>query len=164
MSGWSRLLGLVGTLIVLLGLLGTAQAQAANITGQIDGIELAPQADDYSHGALFVFGFVGQVDDGRTRKGWGWIEVFHDPLPEAGTSADVLGGQGVLWIGLRRFRIDILPGGQLTAPYPFAGVYGVIAPLDISPRWGVPVARVFDGELSHNYFPPRISGHVAPSE
>ena len=158
MKALARWSGAAGIVALLLGLLGPAQAEAAEITGQIDGFELAPQCG--SHGALFVFGFEGELN-GRPRSGWGWIEVLHDPLPELGGSTPIVGGRGVLWIGPRRFRINVMDG-LLTSRLSEPGVFDVVAPLDVSPRWGGPVAHGFAGTLSHLTFPPTIGGSVAP--
>ena len=169
MSGWLRswrtargacLLRSVvaGAAVVVLGLLGPARAEAAEITGQIDGFELAAQGG--SHGAIFVFGFEGELN-GRSRSGWGWIEVLHDPLPEAGGSTLILGGRGALWIGPRRFRIVVMQG-VLTSRLAEPAVFDVTAPLDVAARRGGPEMHLFDGTLSHLTFPPTIGGSVEP--
>ena len=153
---WSRS---IAVLVVLIALLRAGSAPAVEISGGIDGVEVAIQSG--SHGAVFVFGLEALVD-GRARKGWGWIEVFHDPLPEAGQSTAIVGGRGVFWIGFRRYRIDVL-GGQLTASLLEDGIFDVVALLDVIPRRGGSVFHDFAGQLSHQTFPPTIAGAVGPS-
>ena len=157
LARWSTAAGIVA---LLLGLFAPAQATAAEITGEIEGFERAPQCG--SHGALFVFAFDGEVN-GRSGSGWGWIEVLHEPLPEDGGPTPIFGGRGALWIGWRRFRIDVGNGLLVSRPSQ-SGVFDVAAPLDVRERRGRPVPHdFFDGTLSHLTFPPTIQGTVQPS-
>jgi len=147
-------------LLVLLGLVAPPPAGAAELTGGIDGFELAIQSG--SHGAVFVFGVEGELN-GRPRSGWGWIEVFHGPLPEAGGTAPILAGRGVIWIGFRRFRVDVL-GGELFASASQPGLFEVLASIDLCTRRGGRTLHEFGGVLSHLTFPPTIDGWVRPSD
>lgn len=162
MKSWTQRLKSVGFVAVLMGsagLLQTAQVVGAEVVGTIDGFEIALQGG--SHGALFVFGFEGQVD-GRAKKGWGWIEVFHEPLPEPGGEPALISGHGVLWIGLRRYTIDNL-AGSLAASETEDAIFEVEdGILDITDRRDGSVPHDFAGALSHQTFPPTISGTIAP--
>ncbi len=158
MKTMTRCSGWVGILSLFLLPLSQAAATAPVIVGQIKGVEVAQQTLD--HGAVFVFSFFGTLN-GRPSIGSGWIEVSYDRLPTADntTPGEITGGEGVVWIGLRRFAIDVT-GGQLTFDTTNPLVFGVTADLMILNSLGESTAEVFTGAISHKTFPPTICGKI----
>lgn len=157
MTGLSRL-SCLGAVVVLLWCADATEAAAPKIAGDVGGLELLQQSG--SHGALFVFQFSGTVN-GRRSSGWGWIEVFHDPLPEVGQTAAITGGRGVLWAGFFPFPIDIVGGTLVGLPDDLFGLDGLT--LDISNWRRQSALHIFGGVLSHQTFPPTIFGSLAPA-
>lgn len=147
--------------------LGSGRVFAAPpvVSGQINGVELAPQ---YLFGsAVFVFQFRGTLD-GRQKSGFGWVSVNHEELPtELGESSAITGGEGELLIGLTRLNVDVT-GGSLTLidpnnPNVFDDVFGVEMDVNIC-RNGQCAAHVFQGPLDHDPFPPTIKGSLGPTD
>lgn len=149
----------IGLLAVLLSQAHAAEAAAPSLVGEIDGIELLPQTR--WNGAIFLFEF--RPDDG-SRSGWGWIEVYHDPLPPPDDFSDIVGGNGEIWVGWRRYEIGIV-GGELVG-WDAAGldddVYGVGILADVCQRRRGCTPHEFLGWLSHQTFIPRIFGSIQP--
>lgn len=150
-------LSVVALVIVLLCHAGTVEAAAPRIAGHIWGIELLPQSD--SHGALFMFQFSGTAN-GRWTSGWGWIEVFHDPLPDIDQTAAITGGRGVLWAGILPFPVDVRGGNLVGMAEDLFGLEDL--KLDISNWRRQSMSHIFGGILSHRTFPPTIFGSLIP--
>lgn len=152
-----RRLSVAATVVVVFGLVNSAQAAAPNIYGDVRGIELLPQSG--GHGAVFIFEFEGSPKDG-----WGWVEVLHEsPLPTSGSSVDITGGRGVLWVGWRRYQI-VIPaeeGGTLTAADDDDNLFNLEIAVMIG-NWRGYSPHFFVGRLSHQVFPPVIGGLLMP--
>jgi hypothetical protein len=145
----------LGVLSVLLLQPGTAQAAGPRLEGVIDGIEICTQ--DMCGGAIFLFRFDGKLN-GRRATGWGWVEVRHETLPDVG-EAGILGGEGELWIGFRRFCLEVPQfGGTLAGAWPD---YEIGMQVNIRDLWGRTGVHGFVGLLSHQDFPPTIFGEIA---
>jgi hypothetical protein len=132
-----------------------ATAAAPQLAGQIQGVELLPQSIGGS--AIFAFSFTGTVN-GKSQRGLGYIEVNHGELPPPGGFATVTRGSGTLWIGLRKYRITSV-----------AGALQGVTPDLFSPALTVEIAdrtqsapHTFLGGLSHEVFPPGITGNLSP--
>jgi hypothetical protein len=139
--------------LVCLVLLSARAHGAARTTNALAfGIELCPQFICGS--AIFTGVLSGEVAGIQTSQGAFTVLVNHDDLPTVTLeSAAITGGSFQLRAGARTFRGSIL-GGTLTlaAPGEFA-----VQMLLVSPTAG---PLVFQGTLSHNTFPPTISGHI----
>jgi hypothetical protein len=132
---------------------------------EVGGIELLPQS--LFGAALFIFEVDGRID-GRPRSGWGWIAVNHVPLEEIENfETDILGGEGEIWIGLRRYEVHVT-GGELVLldskdPAIFDDLFAVRIEADLCRRafFWTPLEcapHVFEGLLDHEPFPPTIGG------
>jgi hypothetical protein len=158
---------LLCSLLVLLGVAVfaplTGRAAEPKLDGAIGGIELAPQS--LVGAAVFVFDYRGLVD-GRVRRGWGWMAITHEDLPTGGEVAMITGGFGEIYIGLRRFDVDVYLG-MLTlnsdhGTTAFDDDFDVYLSADISNFFGQTRAHDFHGLLSHKPFPPTIVGQLVP--
>ncbi|MGD9856293.1 MAG: hypothetical protein AB7U20_15215 [Planctomycetaceae bacterium] len=161
----SRCACLFVVMAALLAVPSTLAAAPPALNVQVGGLELLPQS--LFGAALFLFEVRGEVD-GAQRRGWGWVAVNHEPLPEAEMdSSFIVGGEGAIYIGLRAYDIEI-NGGLLTLtdlkdPAIFDDAFEVLMDATISRR-GQSAAHLFAGELDHEPFPPTIIGQlgVAP--
>lgn len=159
-----RRICLSSVLIALLASVNAAVAAPPSFEGAINGRELLPQS--LFGAALFVFEYRGLVD-GRQRRGWGWIAVNHEELPAGeGETALIAGGEGEIFVGFRRYDVDV-NGGLLTLtdikdPDVFDDVFGVQLSVDICRR-GECAEHLFDGELNHEPFIPTIIGGMTPA-
>jgi hypothetical protein len=162
MSARSRVLALFLGLLVPLS---SASAAAPRLDGLVTGVELASQA--MVGAAVFVFEFEGLLD-GKARSGWGWVAVNHEELPDVvGETALIVGGVGEIFIGTRRFDVDV-NGGLLALTDPgdpdvFDDVFGLLLSVDICNRQGQCRAHTFEGALSHETFIPTIAGELSSS-
>lgn len=142
-----------------------AVAAAPQLDGHVSGIELAPQS--LLGAALFVFDYHGFVN-GKFRKGWGWMAVTHEDLPtDLYASSDITGGFGEIYIGFRRFDVEVNEG-TLTlvddhGTAAFDDDFEVLLSADISNFFGQTAAHDFEGLLSHEPFPPTIIGDLMPN-
>jgi len=127
------------------------------LQGAVAGIELCEQAT--CGAAIFVAGFAGQVD-GRFAIGTITVAVRHElPLPGPNLSVNIIGGAWRLQLLSGRTISGILTGGTLFNNNG-NGTFHVNTPMLITS--GAVGAATFDGTLSHNTFPPTISGHITP--
>jgi hypothetical protein len=161
----SRTIFLAAAGLACLIIAAPAAAAPPELEGQISGIELAPQS--LVGAAVFLFEYQGQVN-GRDRKGWGWVAVVHQDLPEMeGGFSFILDGSGEIYIGVQRFNLDV-KGGLLTlvddhdTPL-FDDDFEILLSVDIRNRIGQSKNHLFDGVLSHVPFPPTIDGDLAPA-
>lgn len=151
-------------LVALLVPMTSAVAAAPAFDGDIEGLEVAPQS--VLGAALFVFNFDGDFN-GHHRHGWGWIAVNHDPLPVIeGDTADIVGGYGAIYIGIRSFDIDV-NGGLLQLidthdTEAFDDDFGVYLSLEICNFFDQCRDHEFTGVLSHQPLIPTIVGTLAP--
>jgi hypothetical protein len=142
----------------------TSCAAAPRMDGAIGGIELAPQS--LVGAAVFVFEYHGVVN-GKSRKGWGWVAVTHEDLPtDLFESSSITGGFGEIYIGLRRFDVEVY-SGLLTLvddhdTATFDDDFQVEFSVEISNVFGQAAAHGFEGLLSHVPFPPTIDGELMP--
>jgi hypothetical protein len=139
--------------LVCLVLLSARAHGAARTTNALAfGIELCPQFICGS--AIFTGVLSGEIAGIETSQGSFTVSVNHDDLPTTlGETVAITGGSFQLRAGTRTFRGTII-GGTLTlaAPGEFA-----VRMLLVSPTAG---SLEFDGTLSHNTFPPTISGQI----
>jgi hypothetical protein len=147
------------TLLVAVLFLGAIPLHADSvplIQGRVTGIELCEQ--DVCGSAIFVGLFGGQVGSNLRSLGSVAVAVKHEPLPPPGGTADITGG---LWqlqlLSGRKFAGD-LTGGTLHNNSD--GTFDVVADMRLL-AGGVPGGTLtFEGTLSHNTFPPTISGAI----
>lgn len=131
---------------------------------QVGGLELLPQS--LFGAALFIFEVRGEVD-GVERRGYGWVAVNHQPLPETeGASAFIVGGEGEIYVGFRVYEVNV-KGGLLTLtdikdPATFDDEFSVLMDVDMTRR-GQTAAHRFAGVLDHEPFPPTIFGVLGPA-
>ncbi len=133
-------------------MLAPVHAAAPTTDAAAFGIELCPQSICGS--AIFVGILSGEVGGIFTSQGSFGVSVTHDDLPtNIGDTAAITGGSFQLRAGTRTFKGTITGGTlELIAP----GLFNVEMNL-VSPTAG---ALEFDGTLSHNTFPPTITGHI----
>jgi hypothetical protein len=142
-----------------------ARSATPILDGAISGIELAPQS--IAGAAIFVFAFDGELN-GRDRRGFGWIAVQHEELPDELTDepAAILDGVGEIYIGLRRFDIDVAGGtlelSNLNDPDVFDDDFTVTLSVQICNFFGQCAEHTFAGELSHVPVIPTIDGTLVP--
>jgi hypothetical protein len=134
-----------------------ASSVPAPIQGTVAGIELCEEAT--CGAAIFVTGFAGQVG-GHFAIGTILVSVVHElPLPGPNLSVNILGGAWRLTLLNGQTMSGILAHGTLLNNNG-NGTFHVNVPMVIT-SGGVGGAT-FDGTLSHNTFPPTISGHITP--
>jgi hypothetical protein len=144
-------------LIGLLAPVTTAVAAAPALDGGVEGLEVAPQS--VLGAALFVFNFDGDFN-GHHRHGWGWIAINHDPLPTADDpTADINGGFGAIYIGLRRFDVEV-QGGMLG--FMTVDNFDVLLWVEICNAFDQCRDHEFMGVLSHEPLIPTIVGSLYP--
>jgi hypothetical protein len=103
------------------------------------------------------------IVNGRWKRGWGWIEAFHDtPLPELGAGPkSITGGNGVIWFGWQRFEVTVdvtVQEGSIDQSSP--DLFDLKIPVTISDWRRRDEPHNFDGQLSHRVFPPTIEGWI----
>jgi hypothetical protein len=137
---------------------GIRPAQAASIpviNVNTFGIELCPQS--ICGAAIFTGLLHGQVGGNDRALGTFTAALTHEPLPEAGETANLTGGVFEFRVGLRRIRGIVLPGGTLLNNG--NNTFTVSATLYITN--GGSGTLHFEGVLNHNTFPPTIVGTIS---
>jgi hypothetical protein len=139
-----------------LALLATASVSAdspLSLSGLVAGRELCPQA--VCGAAIFVAGFAGEIAD-RPAVGVAVGGIVHDPLPEIGECANILGGRWSIRT-LRRTLEGDVTGGSL---YNLDGTRYLVA-MRMKITDGGSVEATFKAVLDHGPFPPTIQGLIA---
>lgn len=151
----SRRLAPVALVAVLVA--GAAPIQADSvpqISGLVSGIELCEQ--DVCGSAVFVGLFFGQVGSNPRAIGTVGVAVNHDELP-VNDSSPITGGVWRLRLLSGRTITGEIDGGLLVNPCNgSANAYCVSVDLEITS--GGHGTLSFEGILSHEVFPPTISG------
>ena len=125
------------------------------IQGTVAGIELCEQA---TCGAAVFVGFFGGSLNGRPAYGTITVAVTHEiPLPDPNVTKLVTGGRWRIQLLSGRTVSGIVTGGTLHNNNG-DGTFHVVAAMLITD--GGIGGLTFDGTLSHNTFPPTISGHI----
>ena len=138
--------------VFLLLLVSPVRAATPTTDASAFGIELCPQ---YICGSAIFTGILsGEVAGVRTPLGSFTVSVTHDPLPTLeGESAAITGGVFELRTGTRTIR-GVVAGGTLT----YLGNNEFLVQLLLVARNGS--TMTFQGVLSHNTFPPTITGRI----
>ena len=157
---WQRISRVVLLLALAAGSSSVHAGSKPALNGRIDGVELAPQS--IAGAAVFVFEYRGRVN-GRSRNGWGWIAVDHQPLNDV---SKIFGGEGEIYVGWERFRVRVTGGLLLLIaennPAIFDDDFAVLLHAQISDWRGRRCDHVFKGLLTHAVFPPKIFGSLSP--
>jgi hypothetical protein len=153
MNRSSRILRVSLVVFVLafgLQLPGSASAATKALSGSVNGIELCPQ---FVCGAAYFAGsFSGSVGN-IADTGYWTVSIQHDPLPNPGESAAISGGDWNLVTGANGTLSGRVSGGTLTNNGD--GTFTVDLTLKFRGGYG---SVGFLGTLSHNVFPPTITG------
>jgi hypothetical protein len=146
---------LVIVLVLFVGAVPLRASSHPAVAGNASGIELCEQAVCGS--AIFVALFSGQVGVSPHAFGTIAVAVTHDPLPEVDDPpADLTGGFWQLQVLFGRKITGIVTGGSLTNNG--NNTFHVLAHMLLT--GGGDGTLTFDGTLSHNAFPPTISGSI----
>jgi hypothetical protein len=140
--------------VLVVGAVPLRASSLPSIQGGVAGIELCEQA--VCGAAIFTGLFNGQVA-GRRVLGSISVAVKHDPLPLPGDTAAITGGIWGLQVFLGRAFSGILTGGTLHNNGD--GTFQVITGMLLTS--GGVGTMTFQGTLSHNTFPPTISGQIS---
>jgi hypothetical protein len=151
----SRRLTLFALVVVLL--VGAVPVRADSVpvvSGLVSGLELCAQ--DTCGAAVFVGFFLGQVGSNSHAIGTVGVAVKHDELP-VNDSSLITGGVWRLRLLSGRTLTGEITGGLLVNPCNNSqNAYCVAVDLEI--KQGGHGTFAFEGVLSHEVFPPTISG------
>lgn len=128
-------------------------ASSPVITGEISGVEICPQS--LCGAAIFTGTFRGLVGQ-RLAAGFFWAAVKHEPLPEPGNTAAILGGKWNIATRANSFAGRILGGTLFNNG---DNTFRVDATLELN-RGGTG-AILFSGSLDHNDLPPTLEGRLS---
>jgi len=145
--------------VLALGAIPLRASAPPLIQGQVFGIELCEQAVCGS--AIFTALFSGQVGNNTHAFGTIAVSVNHGyPLPTQGSCVPINSGAWQLQLLSGRKYSGTLTGDTICNPYD-DGTFAIIADMVLQPGGGLPGGDLtFFGTLSHNTFPPTISGVI----
>jgi hypothetical protein len=139
-------------LLLLLVLAAPVRAEAPTTDALAFGIELCPQSICGS--AIFVGILNGEVAGVTTSSGSFLVSVKHDDLPtQLNPISFITGGAFELRAGLRTIRGTIVGGTLIYQPD-----NTFLVSMSLVARNGS--TMTFEGVLSHQTFPPTITGHI----
>jgi len=127
-----------------------------SVNGQFAGVELCEQA--VCGAAYFVGVYVGQFGSNPFAVGTITVAVKHDPLPPPYASADITGGGWSIKLLNGKTLSGIISGGTLFNTND--GTFDVGVHMTVTTNGSGTLT--FEGVLSHNTFPPTISGRIRP--
>lgn len=150
-----RLSWLAIAVVVILGTMPVQASSIPRIRGAVAGIELCPQS--ICGAAVFVGLFRGQVGVNPLALGTMAVAVNHDPLPDVEDAAAITGGFWQLHLLNGRRFVGAVTGGTLFNNGD--NTYHVSVEMLLTS--GGTGTLSFEGTLSHNSFPPTISGTIS---
>jgi hypothetical protein len=146
---------LVLVAVLLCGAVPLSASSTPPVAGQFAGIELCEQA--VCGAAYFTGLFAGQFGSNPFAVGSIVVSVIHDPLPPPNAPANINGGAWQIKLLNGKSLGGYISGGTLinhNGDGTFLVTVNMVANVNGSGT------LTFDGVLSHNTFPPTISGRI----